>query len=177
MRIHNIRKNEADWHTKKICEFCESIIKICGFAIIWPGTPEKFANFQFADTDTDNVACAPAVIACIPAVADVPANPGVPADNGVTADPGFSSEVVTLGPLNLFANKKKPEMLPNMMCSFKCCGSGAFLTLYPGWENNPEIPESFPRETVFWVKFFDANPVSSLPWIRDGKIRIRDTVL
>ncbi len=60
-------------------------MQICHF---WSGTPKKFAN-----TDTDTVACAPAVFACIPAVADVP--PGVPADNGVTADPGFSSEVVT----------------------------------------------------------------------------------
>jgi hypothetical protein len=64
-------------------------LRICHF---WSGTPKKFANFQFADTDTDTVACAPAVLACIPAVADVPA------DDGVTADPGFSSEVVTLGP-------------------------------------------------------------------------------
>jgi hypothetical protein len=92
MRIHNIKKNEADWHTKKICEFCESIIKICGFAIFGLAHLKICEYIQFADTDTDTVACAPAVLACIPAVA------AVPADNGVTADPGFSSEVVTLGP-------------------------------------------------------------------------------
>jgi hypothetical protein len=70
----------------------------------------------------------------------------------------------------------------------QCCGSGSvpFLHLDPGsgmgkksrsvsGMNIPDhISESL--ETIFLVKkFLNVDPESFLPWIRDGKIRNRDT--
>jgi hypothetical protein len=89
MRIHNIRKNEADWHTKKICEFCESIIKICGFAIYGLAHLRSLRIFNLRTTYI--VACDPAAIACIPAVADIPAKSDLSVDHVISAVPGFSS--------------------------------------------------------------------------------------
>jgi hypothetical protein len=56
-------------------------------------------------------------------------------------------------------------------------GSGAFLT--PGSGSGMKILDHFPRAyTQFFglkiLKFFDADPGSFRPWIRDGKIWVWD---
>jgi hypothetical protein len=64
-------------------------------------------------------------------------------------------------------------------------GSGAFLTPGSGMGKKPRSGINIPNhiskslETIFWVKIFkflyaEADPGTFWPWIRDGKIRIRD---